>query len=330
MKRMLIQLSVAIAVFCLNSSISAQSFTPGNTYYFEHEYTGKYLCTGSLENGSIFHTWGPIPDGHQARYRFTIIATNEPGYFYLLHEYSGKYMCSGGLENGSYFHTWGPIPTGHEARYKFKIIPTEKPGYYYLLHQFSGKYVCTGGLDNGSVFHTWGPIPDGHEPRYRFKITTTASLAPDNPTTPVLGHISREVAHGRHVSADVTLFRDGTLSLKVSTKTDMAFYGMSGRVMVGCIDNMGRCIYVSDVFKCKTLCSTTDPTCKSERTDEPFLQKLPQTVGENTQSLEIYVGDDMDFHDIRKTFKNTVKLYLDSKEIVGPLANDIGKLISVL
>jgi hypothetical protein len=139
-------------------------------YYLLHEYSGKYMCTGGLENNSKFQTWGPIPPGHESRYRFKIKNSEVNGYYYLLHEYSGKYVCTGGLENNSVFHTWDPIPAGHEPRYRFKIFPSEVDGYYYILHEYSGKYLCTGGLENGSIFHTWGPIPKGHEPRYRFKI----------------------------------------------------------------------------------------------------------------------------------------------------------------
>ena len=35
------------------------------------------MCTGGLENDSKFHTWGPIPQGHQPRYRFKITQSGE-------------------------------------------------------------------------------------------------------------------------------------------------------------------------------------------------------------------------------------------------------------
>ena len=320
---------------CMATTAFAQNFTQESVYYFQHEYSGKYICTGSQDNGANFHSWGPIPTGigHEPRYRFKILPSGKPEYYYLLHEYSAKYLCSGGQENGSNFHTWGPIPSGHENRYRFKIIPTEKPEYFYLMHEYSGRYICTGGLENGSNLHSWGPIPPGHESRYRFKITKSPDYSAQLPTintTPIVGNHSREVAPGRFVRVNSTLFRDGTLSLKVSTQTKMAFYGMKGTVMILCIDNQGRFIYMSEVFTCETLCSTSDPKCKSTRNDEPFLQKLPQSVGENTSRFEFHVGDKMNFHNVRQTVKNTMNSYIEGKQIVGPLAKDLAQLLATL
>lgn len=146
----------------------------------------------------------------------------------------------------------------------------------------------------------------------------------------VTGSFSREVAKGRRISGSAILYKNGLLDLKVSTKTSMAFYGMKGRVMVLFIDNQGRCIYMSDVFRCTTLCSTTDPKCKSSINDEPFNQQLPQSVGENTASIRFQYGDEMNFSNIRKTMGNIMNAYVEAKQIVGPLATDITKLVSTL
>lgn len=56
-------------------------------YYLLHEYSGKYVCTGRLENNSVFHTWDPILQA-RARYRFKIFPSEVDGYYYILHEYS--------------------------------------------------------------------------------------------------------------------------------------------------------------------------------------------------------------------------------------------------
>jgi len=96
----------------------------GEYYYLRHEFSGHYVCSGEIENGGSLWLWGPIPDGHEARYKFKLIAIGG-GYYYLRHEFSGKYVCSGELENGGKLWLWGPIPDGQEARYKFKLTVAE-------------------------------------------------------------------------------------------------------------------------------------------------------------------------------------------------------------
>ena len=168
MKKIFILTSLCFLV--LQFDVKAQDVVANyGRYYVLHEYSRKYLCTGGMENGSTFHTWGPIPPGHESRYSFQLVPTGRNGFYYILHEYSRKYLCAGGVENGSTFHTWGPIPPGHESRYSFQLIPTGRNGFYYILHEYSRKYLCAGGLENGSTFHTWGPIPPGHESRYSFQ-----------------------------------------------------------------------------------------------------------------------------------------------------------------
>lgn len=88
-----------------------------------HKYSSKYVCTGFKNNGGNIHIWGPIPSGHEDRYKFKFISCGD-GYYYILHKYSGKYVCTGDKHNGGNIHIWGPIPSGHEIRYKFKISPS--------------------------------------------------------------------------------------------------------------------------------------------------------------------------------------------------------------
>jgi hypothetical protein len=137
-------------------------------YNILHKHSGKYVCTGFIHNGGNIHIWGPIPSGHEDRYKFEFIST-EDGYYNIRHKYSGKYVCTGDTQNGGNIHIWGLIPSGHEDRYKFKLIPT-LDGYYNILHKYSGKYVCSGDTENDGNIHIWGPIPIGHENRYKFNI----------------------------------------------------------------------------------------------------------------------------------------------------------------
>jgi len=158
---------LSISVYPLSTYAQAQ-----NRYYLRHEFSGKYICSGATENGGGVWLWGPIPEGHEARYKYKLISVGG-GYYYLRHEFSEKYICSGGTENGNALWLWGPIPQGHEGRYKFKFISLGG-GYYYLRHQYSGKYICSGETENDGALWLWGPIPEGHEARYKFKLTPAA------------------------------------------------------------------------------------------------------------------------------------------------------------
>jgi len=114
----LISLSIVGAI---DRSLSASaSLQNGQHYYLRHQFSGKYLCSGETENGGKLWLWGPIPDGHEVRYKFKLTSAGQ-GYYYLRHQFSGKYLCSGETENGGKLWLWSPIPDGHEVRYKFRL-----------------------------------------------------------------------------------------------------------------------------------------------------------------------------------------------------------------
>jgi hypothetical protein len=135
--------------------------------YLDHKHSGKHLCAGNTENGSIVHLWAPIPEGHENRYMFKLVPSGETDYYYLLHAHSEKYVASKEKSNGARLMLWGPIATAEEDAYKFKLVKMGD-GYYYLLHKLSKKYVATGDTENGKPIHLWGPIPSGQEDRYKF------------------------------------------------------------------------------------------------------------------------------------------------------------------
>ena len=94
------------------------------SYNILHKYSGKYVCSGATTDGGNIHIWGPIPAGHEDRYKFEFISTGD-GFYNILHKYSGKYVCSGATTDGGNIHIWGPIPAGHEDRYKFAFIEVD-------------------------------------------------------------------------------------------------------------------------------------------------------------------------------------------------------------
>jgi hypothetical protein len=86
-------------------------------HYLVHEFSGKYICSGGTDNGTVVHLWGPIPDGHEDRYKFKFVRL-ENGQYYILHKFSGKYLSSE-RRNGTPVHLWGPIPDGDQTHYQF-------------------------------------------------------------------------------------------------------------------------------------------------------------------------------------------------------------------
>ncbi len=170
MNRFNLAMMVAVATSLFGAEPILAQPKAERLYYLEHKFSSKYVCTGAKDDGEVVHLWGPIPDGHEPRYRFKLVGSGEQDYHYLIHQHSGKYICTGETEDGAKIHLWGPIPEGHEDRYKFKLI-NAGDGHYYLLHKHSGKFVCTGSQEDGGEVHTWGPIPQGHEDRYRFRFS---------------------------------------------------------------------------------------------------------------------------------------------------------------
>ena len=112
-------LSTALLTF---GSVAKKTIAQSNSQYYtiEQQFSGKYICSGETENGGNIWFWGPIPNGHESRYKFKLINTRD-GYYYIRHQFSGKYICSGETENGGKLWLYGPIPDGHEARYKFEF-----------------------------------------------------------------------------------------------------------------------------------------------------------------------------------------------------------------
>ena len=122
-KTILIVLILSLLVLVFSGCGGWNPLIPGISGYYNllHKYSGKYVCTGYTFDGGNIHIWGPIPAGHEDRYKFELISTGD-GYYNLLHKYSGKYVCTGDTFDGGNIFIWGPIPAGHEDRYKFELI----------------------------------------------------------------------------------------------------------------------------------------------------------------------------------------------------------------
>ena len=69
-------------------------------YYLKHLFSGKYMCSGETENGGKLWLWGPIPNGHEVRYKFQFIKTGDR-YHYIKLVFSWNYLLSGQTVNGS-------------------------------------------------------------------------------------------------------------------------------------------------------------------------------------------------------------------------------------
>ena len=67
-------LTAANTVGSVTASVTVIVGAASGYYNLLHKYSGKYVCTGDIFNGGNIHIWGPIPAGHEDRYKFKLIS----------------------------------------------------------------------------------------------------------------------------------------------------------------------------------------------------------------------------------------------------------------
>ena len=58
----------------VTASVTVTVGAASGYYNLLHKHSGKYVCTGDTFNGGNIHIWGPIPAGHEDRYKFELIS----------------------------------------------------------------------------------------------------------------------------------------------------------------------------------------------------------------------------------------------------------------
>ena len=64
----------ATAAVIVNPTVTVTVVAASGYYNLLHKYSGKYVCAGDTFNGGNIHIWGPIPAGHEDRYKFKLIS----------------------------------------------------------------------------------------------------------------------------------------------------------------------------------------------------------------------------------------------------------------
>lgn len=74
-KTILIILILTLLVLLLGGCGGLNPLIPEISGYYNilHKYSGKYVCSGNTTDGGNIFIWGPIPAGHEDRYKFDLI-----------------------------------------------------------------------------------------------------------------------------------------------------------------------------------------------------------------------------------------------------------------
>jgi hypothetical protein len=140
--------------------------------------------------------------------------------------------------------------------------------------------------------------------------------------SPLARSNSQDIGSGKHMTSDVTEFRNGLLTVDSWSKNDNWFYGMRPKTLVVAVDNMGRAIWVSQVFNSATLCGVADLSCASQRR-ETFTEQFPDAVGHYAADLRIYHADNPNYVNLRNSIIDGIKaagdIAQEIKDVLGQL-----------
>jgi len=67
-------LTATNSVGSATASVTVTVGAASGYYNLLHKNSGKYVCTGDTFNGGNIFIWGPIPAGHEDRYKFKLIS----------------------------------------------------------------------------------------------------------------------------------------------------------------------------------------------------------------------------------------------------------------
>lgn len=149
--------------------------------------------------------------------------------------------------------------------------------------------------------------------------------AQPRPSEPVrASKMKEEVGHGKFMSTEAILYRDGRLIISTATNNGNWVGGLHGHVLVVGRDVGGRAILVSQDHACTTRCSVPDLSCASNG-KETFSESFPDVFARYTVALEVYHSDGASFADIRQSTINAIRGVRDvAKELMDAIASVFG------
>jgi len=133
------------------------------------------------------------------------------------------------------------------------------------------------------------------------------------------------VAWGKSMSTDATLYRDGRLIATTYTKNDNWWAGLRGRILIVAVDTAGRAIWVSPDFQCTTRCAVPDMSCASYGTDL-FSDSFPEAFGRYASYMDIYQAEIPSFSDLRQRTIDGIKALKDIVDVAADLKKAITDL----
>jgi hypothetical protein len=141
------------------------------------------------------------------------------------------------------------------------------------------------------------------------------------PAGPVEASKSEHVGSRKRMVTRATLYRNGLLNVNTFSESYHPTEGLTGRVLIICVDDDARAIWVSEEFRCTTRGGRLDFTTPSKGTNN-FVQNLPEPVGRYTSTLDIYhsTGPLTDWRArVIQAIKNTADIAREVKNVYDEL-----------
>jgi hypothetical protein len=131
-----------------------------------------------------------------------------------------------------------------------------------------------------------------------------------NQAQPTTKYEEQYIGWNKFVQTNAILYRNGLLTLESKNRNRNPWGGMRCRTLVVVQDAAGRAIWVSSEFADPTRCSLFDPSCASDGTTN-HTQQFPEPVGRFALSMDLLVGEEASFVDLRNQFIRIIKATAD-------------------
>jgi hypothetical protein len=193
-------------------------------------------------------------------------------------------------------------------------------------------------LYNGANFPSWASGTHGHEgarlvmqddrnlviytPGNEALWASGTNIPQPNQAQPTTRYEEQYIGWNKFVQKDATLYRNGLLTVQSSNRNRNPWGGMRCHTLVVVQDAAGRAIWVSNDFEDPTRCSLFDLSCASDGV-QTHTQQFPEPVGRFALSMDVLVGDEASFVDLRQALIAAIKA---TGEIVQEVKNVLDEL----
>jgi hypothetical protein len=148
------------------------------------------------------------------------------------------------------------------------------------------------------------------------------NVPPPNQVQPTTRYEEQYIGWNKFVQSDAILYRSGLLTLQSTNRNRNPWGGMRCHSLVVVQDVGGRAIWVSNDFEDPTRCSLFDLSCASDGLTA-HTQQFPEPVGRFAQSMDILVGDEQSFVDLREQIVSVIKATGDIVKEIKDLYDEL-------